>query len=324
MQARTSKQPRSPRPVLEDVTVVVPTLGRELIGGCLRSIGDGSHWPAALVVVDQSDGRHVEPLAVELRARGMQVEHVLSDQSGCAAATNRGLEAVRTDIIAITHDDCLVAEDWLRTLADCVRKYPHAVVTGRVDARGAGIVPSTNSSEHAAAHRRPQVGVDPLFPNNMGVHVAVVARVGPFNEDPRVRFAEDNEWGYRALRAHVAILYEPNVRVQHVAWRDAAARAETYRGYARSQGAFYGIHIRRWDLFLLARAAYDAIRGPWLLARGIVAGDDELVTIGRAHCSQLLSGVLAGLLGKSLPAKLVLHRGDARTPPPSNKRSPAG
>ena len=38
MQVRTAGQRLPHRPVLDDTTVVVPTLGRTLIAGCLRSI----------------------------------------------------------------------------------------------------------------------------------------------------------------------------------------------------------------------------------------------------------------------------------------------
>ena len=37
--------------------------------------------------------------------------------AGISAATNRGLEQVRTPYAAVTHDDCRVRHDWLERLA---------------------------------------------------------------------------------------------------------------------------------------------------------------------------------------------------------------
>ena len=47
------------RPVVADLTVLVPTLGRDLLASCLRSIALGDAWPMELVVVDQSSSPKV-------------------------------------------------------------------------------------------------------------------------------------------------------------------------------------------------------------------------------------------------------------------------
>ena len=69
----------------------------------------------------------------------------------------------------------------------------------------------------------------------MGTSKHVVERVGPFDEDPSVRLAEDCDWSYRALRAGVPIVYAPQVAVLHYGWRGEAERSDQYRAYARSQ-----------------------------------------------------------------------------------------
>lgn len=286
-------------PVLSDITIVIPTIGRDLLRDCLRSIAGGNAWPMSLIVVDQGSNPDVDSWIDEVSALGLSAQRVRSAQTGAAAARNRGFERVTTEFIAATDDDCRVDPEWLERLALTLRAHPGVLVTGRVDLLREegqrGEAPSLITSDVAELHRRPLLRRDPLFSNNMGFARGLLTRLGPIDEHPSVRYAEDAEWSYRALRGGIPILYAPEVRVGHLAWRDKVQLADTYRRYARSQGGFYGHHIRQGDWFIGLRAAYDLLRGPWLIVRGVAAGDAELATIGRAYVSELLPGILAGL-----------------------------
>jgi len=68
-----------------------------------------------------------------------------------------------------------------------------------------------------------------------------------------------------------------------------------YRRYARGQGAFYGTWLRRGDPFIALRAARDLLRVPWLLLRGLVTRNSELIAMGRGEMLGLLPGIAAGL-----------------------------
>jgi len=172
---------------------------------------------------------------------------------------------------------------------------PESIITGRVLGQGPDPVPSTIGSLRPKVYDRPLLKRDPLFPANMGFALETARRVGPFDESSVLHAAEDCEWSYRALRSGTPILYAPDVVVSHVAWRDADARSKTYRSYARSLGGFYGTYIGRGDLFILGRLLFDLARGPWMVARALASGNQELLAIGRAYVSQLLPGALAGL-----------------------------
>ncbi len=287
-------RPRTP-PLIADVAVVIPTVGRSQLQGCLESIAKGNAWPAELIVVDQGSDLRVAAWIEELRAKGMTTRHIRSSQTGTAAATNRGLESVRTPFVAVTHDDCRVEPNWLRCIADCMREAPGAIVTGMVRPEKGTVVPSVITSSEPAVYHRPLLDRDPLFPANMAFSLDIPRRIGPFDECSPLLQAEDAEWSYRALRAGVPIIYVPEAEVRHTAWRDARQRAATYRGYARSLGGFYGTYIRKGDLFMLLRLVYDLLRGPWIVFRALATGDRELAEIGRAYVTHLLPGVLAGL-----------------------------
>jgi GT2 family glycosyltransferase len=284
------------RAVWEDLTVVVPTLGRPLLRGCLGSIVEGTTVPGKVVVVDQGRDPSVGDAIAQALAAGLNVEHVRSAQTGIAAGTNRGLERVGTRFVATTHDDCRVRAGWVRALSERLPPIGEAILTGRVEPEGEGLVLTVITQDERRVYSEPPIDRDVLFPPNMAFPTSVLDRVGLLDEHPSLRVAgEDNDWAYRALRAGVPIVYEPTVVVGHVGWQDRRERTAMYRRYARGQGAFYGKYVRRGDAFIARRAIRDLVRAPWFVVRGLVTRNPDLLSMGAGAIAGLPPGLLAGL-----------------------------
>src|SRR4029453_18739534 len=261
----------SERPVASDVSVVIPTLGRELLEGCLESIIFGTIWPAEVIVVDQGATSTGAPSLDRAGPRGLVIPPVRSNEAGIAAGTNRGLERVRTRFVATTHDDCRVQVDWMERLSGRAREVGDRILTGRVEPRGEGIVLTLITRREPAVYSAPLIDRDVLFPPNMAFPIRLLERVGYFDEHPSLRLAgEDNEWAYRALRMGIQIIYDPEIVVDHIAWQDPHRRIFLYRRYARGQGSFYGKYLRRGDWFIFRRTIRDLVRAPWFVLRGAV------------------------------------------------------
>ena len=291
------------KPVLDDISIVIPTLGRPILEQSLYWILAGSAWPGCLIIVEQGSNPDVVDWLKRVQELGITVKHIRSSQRGRSAGINRGLEQVDTRFVAITDDDCFAGEDWLKTLADRLRQYPEAVITGRVEAAGEEmIVVVTSTTPSIQSH--PRLKFDSMSGGNMGTSLAVFRKVGLFQEDPVMSTAEDAEWAYRALRKGISLHYEPDVVVAHFGWRDERKRVEQYQQYALSHGGFYGKYLRQGDLFILARAAGHFMRAlrRWIMGR--VKGDAELVLLGKAYCLNLLPGVLAGIRSDIQPGEL--------------------
>jgi len=284
------------RAIASDVTVIVPTMGGPVLQGCLESIVSGTVWPARLVVIDQGRDDAAADWVDALRKQGMAVSHVPAKHAGISAATNRGLEHVRTRYAAVTHDDCRVRFDWLERLAARLGEIGDAILTGRVEPEGEGIVLTVKTADRAAVYTSPLLDGDVLFPPNMGFAVRLLDRIGWLDEHPSLATAgEDNEWAHRALRADVKIVYDPTVVVSHLARHRPEDLPVLYRRYARGQGAFYGTWLRRGDRFIALRAARDLVRAPWLLVRGLVTRNSALISMARGEIAGLLPGIVAGL-----------------------------
>jgi GT2 family glycosyltransferase len=293
---RNLSPPLPTKPVLTDISVVIPTLGRPILESCLRWLADGSHWPGQVIIVDQ--GRN--PVVVEwlgrLQEAGLNTLYVPSEQNGRSAGINRGLEQVQTRFVAITDDDCFVTAAWLHKMVTRLRQEPGTIVTGRVDQAGNEEVAfSVVTARELKRYKRPQLKVHPFIGGNAGLSMEVVERIGLFDEHPCLQAAEDSDYGYRALRLGISIVYDPDIVLLHYHWRDASQRAARYTDYARSQGGFYGSHLRWGHWIIWQQAARDLIRGPVRWLRGLINQDQDMIERGRADTVHLLPGIIAGV-----------------------------
>jgi GT2 family glycosyltransferase len=149
-------------------------------------------------------------------------------------------------------------------------------------------------SREEVTRTRPSLVYDVITGANSGMAKAVFERVGPFDEDPRVQLAEDTEFAYRALRRGVTLVYAPEVRVWHYAWRDLSQRARQFRGYALSHGGYYGKYIRRGDMFIAAKALVHLTRSLRRWVRSTWKGNANMAAHGKAYSLYLLPGMIAG------------------------------
>ena len=284
----------SPARIDPDVTLVIPTLGRPILGRMLDAVLAGERWPARVVIVDQGRRPEIAAVAERLRVSGLAVLYIPSQLTGRSAGLNCGIARVETRFIAITDDDCLVAPDWIARLGDRLRRHDPALVTGRVEAGEGDVQLSVVTSRVEVIQRRPALRFDRLSGGNMGMSLEVSKQLGPFTEDPSMRTAEDAEFAYRALRAGIPIVYAPEVVVQHLAWRDAGERTDQYRSYALSQGGFYGWYLRRGDAFMALRVVVHLARALRRWAIGTLSGNADVARNGRAYVLGLVPGLRAG------------------------------
>jgi GT2 family glycosyltransferase len=255
--------------------------------------------PLRVLVVNQGEEEPVQAWIDEITPVGLDIQQVVLGVRGIAAATNEGLRRVDTRYVATTHDDCLVADDWVESLAKILPEIGEAVLTGRVDPGGDGLVLTTVTSNQRKVYTHPLIDGDVLFPPNMALAIDVFEDVGPYDEHSSLRLAgEDSEWAHRALRAGFPIVYEPQVVVTHLAWQESSQLVKTYRRYARGQGAFYAKHLLRGDFFVYRRALRDLARAPYLLARGLVTNNRDLVAMGVGEVLGLPVGIVAGMRGR--------------------------
>ena len=114
-----------------DFSVVIPTYHRaEPLLRCLRalSLQSGKYCPNfEVIVVD--DGSPV-PVLIDPSSWSdrLNLRVIRQENSGPAAARNRGAEAATGRFLAFTDDDCLPDSGWLDALAEALSRSPDALV----------------------------------------------------------------------------------------------------------------------------------------------------------------------------------------------------
>jgi hypothetical protein len=107
------------------VSVVVPNWnGRHWLPGCLESLDAQTRAPAEVIVVDNgsSDGS----LAWLADAHpGVRVQ-ALGANTGFAHAANRGVEAARSELVALVNTDVVLAADWVARMTAALADHPGA------------------------------------------------------------------------------------------------------------------------------------------------------------------------------------------------------
>ncbi|WP_259313724.1 glycosyltransferase family 2 protein [Capillimicrobium parvum] len=275
------------------ISLVIPTVGRtELLRDCLSSVAGGTALPAEVVLVDQSRGDALAPLIADLPS--LPIRRVASGARNIAVAYNVGIQAAREAIVAVTHDDCTVAADWLEVALRTVASRTDLLATGRVLPEGdADLVPSCKTSEEPREYCG-ELEVSLLFPANFVAHRSELLAIGGFDE-AFARAAEDGDLCFRWLGSGRTLRYEPGMTVWHRDWRSRDELLALNVRYAFDQGRMYGKHLWRRDWAIapfVARDAREAVRlmRAQLLRRPVAMSDWR-----RGLARGLPAGVVVGL-----------------------------
>jgi GT2 family glycosyltransferase len=292
------------KPLLKDITLIVPTLGRFILEECLAKIISGSRWPRTLIIVHQGNEPSIKEWAKLVNKTGIETVYIHSAERGKPAAVNNAFAQTQTRFVCMIDDDCFVYPDWLENMHHCLKKTPNRIITGRVEPTGNETVAIVQLKD-AVVYSRPRVQFDLFVGGNMGASMDIIRLVGPFDEDPLLRnAAEDVEWGYRALRKGIPIAYAPEVAVSHFGWRNEKENFDRFMAYAHGHGSFYGKYIRDGDLFILLRAMVHFARAFRRWVHGNLTGNTEYAMNGKAYCVGLLPGIIAGFRSKIRLGKL--------------------
>lgn len=152
---------------------------------------------------------------------------------GKSPALNAAIAEARGDILALTDDDVLVADDWISTIRRLFRDPALALVGGRVDPRWACTAPRWLRLEHdgrytamssplALLHygEAQELGDRTAVGANIAVRRSVIDVVGTFaphlgRQRGTLLCGEDHEFCQRVAAAGYRCEYRPELRVRH-------------------------------------------------------------------------------------------------------------
>jgi glycosyltransferase involved in cell wall biosynthesis len=203
-------------PVL--VSVIIPLYNDAArLRACLDALSSQTiHQPYEILVVDNGSSDNPSAVVADYPLAALLTE----ERRGSYAARNRGVAEAKGEVLAFTDADCIPANDWLeRGAAGVLQPGVPLCVGGRIS-----VFPTTPDSRGVVELYQVLNG----FPQqlyierysfsttaNMFVLADTFAAVGPF-EDSLIS-SGDREWGQRAARAGVKLVYAGAVVVAHPA-----------------------------------------------------------------------------------------------------------
>jgi hypothetical protein len=307
------------------VSVVIATKDRaEKLEGTLDSLArldpPAGGWEL-LVVDDGSTDATPTVLRERLGRPDLPLSVVPRTGRGKPAALNAAIESCRGEIVALTDDDCLPAEDWLTEMAREFEEDPGlAALGGRVELYDPshGNVATRTSMERTLLASATQlygfaIGANMAFRRSVLVELGLFdPLVGPGAPVPS---GNDIDILYRAFRAGHRVVYTPAPVVYHNHGRvDEGSLEKVRRRYVVGRGAFYAKFGIRGDRAVLRMAAREVVRSLRKLASQAASGK------GGGRQIRTLGGLLRGGWLWSRHAALGRSRG-GRLPPTRSDRS---
>lgn len=289
-------------------TVAVATCGRPgSLARCLRALAEQTEPAEEVLVVDQAPSADARSA---LGASGLaQARYVEQERLGLSASRNLALHATRTELLAVTDDDCVPDPSWLAGVRAATERDPRpGTVTGPILPLG-----DPPPGSYAISLRESELPVDyrgRIQPwgvgsgANLAAPVEVLRSHGGWDERLGVgsggMAAEDADLIYRLLVGGAVVRYDPAVVVRHE-WQTRARRLSTRWSYGYGIGAMCGLRLRddRFAVRMLAAYARLHVRP---LVEGLVARDRSRIgEHGRALAS-LGPGLAYGLRAASRPS----------------------
>jgi GT2 family glycosyltransferase len=259
-----------------------------------------------ILVVD--NGSSDDTAAVIDRAAAtaeLPIRHLSEPRQGASRARNRALRTARGDLLAVTDDDCIPAEDWLRALVAAFDKDPDlGLLGGRVELHDPTDRRVTIKTKREQAVLSTATALGGFIHGcNLAFRRKVLERIGGydlrFGPGALIPAAEDADLVYRAFLAGFKIVYEPTVVVAHAHGRKTeSAEVALRRLYRIGLGALQSKYILRADRAMWAwakrelgahlHAALGSWRSPRLAAQDIARASHHLQGAARYALAEVL------------------------------------
>jgi glycosyltransferase involved in cell wall biosynthesis len=147
-------------------------------------------------------------------AREYTVHYIRQEQSGPAAARNRGAQAAKSEFLVYTDADCVPETDWLARLFERFDENTVAVGGTYTNAEAGNLLADFVHEEIMMRHATFKDEVDFLGSFNVAYRKKAFEGVGGFDESFKAASGEDNDLSYR-LAEYGKLRFAPEARVAH-------------------------------------------------------------------------------------------------------------
>ena len=238
-------------------SVVVPTYQREqVLCDTIAYLLDLSYPHYELIVVDQTP-LHEPQTEQFLQQVAPRIRYIQIDKVGMCHARNVGIEAAKGDIILFCDDDIIPTPD---LLTNHVRHYRDPAVGGVTGPSGFQPVDGPLSIARGGEtprHPLPTTVVEAESAQgcNMSFRKQILVRIGGFDEGFIIHARrEETDASLRVRALGYRILFDPQVRIEHLAFPSGGGRAFIHQeklyffGLFHNRAYYFGKHFSLWQL----------------------------------------------------------------------------
>lgn len=195
------------------ISVVIPAFNaQDTLGACLSSVFASDYREFEVIVVDDHSTDNSRAIA---RASGCRLIEESANR-GAAAARNTGAAAASGAILFFLDADITIPPDSLRRIATVMAERPDiAAMFGSYQAEtpAPNFVSQYKNLLHHYTHQISRAEAKTFASGFGAVRADVFRALGGF--DPRQRFMEDIEFGYRMHRAGYRVLLDRELQMTH-------------------------------------------------------------------------------------------------------------
>jgi glycosyltransferase involved in cell wall biosynthesis len=265
-----------------EASIIIPAHNAEVtLGECIEACLAQERSGFEVIVVDDGSTDATPRIAQEYA-----VHYIRQDQSGPAAARNRGAQAARGAYLVYTDSDCAPESGWLARLLERFDEGTVAVGGTYTNAEAGNLLADFVHEEIVMRHATFNDEVDFLGSFNVAYRKDAFEAAGGFDESFKAASGEDNDLSYR-LTEYGKLRFAPEARVAHhhptrvlpylrTQYRHGYWRVKLYTKHPdRTSGDRYA---RRFDLlaphyafFLTACCVLQLVTAPAAIAIGQAA-----------------------------------------------------
>ena len=266
---------RAPADRVPRVSVIIPHYNMpEALARCLASV-KAQQFDGAVEIIVVDNGSRRTPEAV--LAAHPEVRYLVETTAGPGPARNAGVAAARAPVLLFIDADCRAGPGWLAAAVAAVEAGGNRAVVGgdvRIDVVDPARLTPVEAYESVFAYRQRLYIEKQGFSGtgNLAMHRDVHANVGPF---AGIAFAEDRDWGQRAIAAGYRPVYVPDMRIYHPARPDLESLIVKWQRHIAHDWAEHrraGKPLWRWQAKALAMPASVVVDGLRLLGSARLSG----------------------------------------------------
>jgi GT2 family glycosyltransferase len=283
------------------ITVVIATRERgDRVVSAVASVRANDYPDWELIVVDQSRDDQTEA-ALRRWSADARIRYLRSPTRGVSHGRNIGIGQARSELVAITDDDCEVSADWLRELAAAfatdervgivfgnVLPGPHDPALGFVPAyvRNAPFHGRGMRDKHRVEGMSACMGLRRTVWHALGGFDPLLGVGAPFES------AAESDLTIRALLAGYVVYETPDAAVVHHGFRTWEEGRALIRRYWYGTGAMLAKHLKRGHLSVARLLVQLAWR--WAFGRSRVAASLGSDRYRALRLSSFIRGFAAG------------------------------